>query len=154
MLSTIRHTGGLILADEMGLGKTIQIIALLLNDRPTTVKPALIICPTSLIANWRSEILKFGPDLTILIHRGSHRAGVSSGLQRAEVVITTYDTLVNDQAIFVGVQWSWLVCDEAQAVKNPDSNRRRSIATVPRDRAIPMTGTRNHYHRWLYPAAS
>jgi SNF2 family DNA or RNA helicase len=138
---TIRHTGGIVLADEMGLGKTIQIIALLLADRPSNDEPALIICPTSLIANWRKEILRFGPELSVLIHRGSHRTGITRGLQRAQVVLATYDTVVNDIAIFSGMRWSWLVCDEAQALKNPDSARRKAIATIPRRRTIPMTGT-------------
>lgn len=141
MSDTIEHTGGLILADEMGLGKTIQIISLLLLREPNEKSPALIICTTSLIANWRSEIFQFAPKLSVLIHRGPHRAGLSSGLQRAQVVITTYDTLANDLPIFIGVEWSWLVCDEAQAIKNPDSNRRKAVAAVPRLRAIPMTGT-------------
>ncbi len=138
---TIRHTGGVILADEMGLGKTIQIIALLLIDKPSNDEPALIICPTSLIANWRKEILNFGPELSVLIHRGSHRAGTTSGLQRAQIVLATYDTVVNDIAIFSGMKWSWLICDEAQALKNPNSTRRKAIATIPRRRTIPMTGT-------------
>lgn len=141
MLDTIRHTGGLILADEMGLGKTIQIIALLLAEKPSEAKPALIICPTSLLANWRKEILKFGPELSVLIHRGGHRTGVSSGLQRAQIVLSTYDTVVNDIAIFSGMTWSWLICDEAQALKNPDSGRRKAISRIPRLRTIPMTGT-------------
>ncbi len=141
MWRTIRHTGGIVLADEMGLGKTIQIIALLLGDRLTSREPALIICPTSLLANWRKEILKFGPELSVLIHRGSHRAGTTSGLQRAQVVLATYDTVVGDIAIFSGMTWSWLICDEAQALKNPDSARRKAIATIPRRRTIPMTGT-------------
>ena len=141
MRDTIQHTGGLILADEMGLGKTIQIIALLLCDLPSPETPALIICPTSLIANWRQEIFRFAPTLSVMVHRGTHRTGISRGLQKAQVVITTYDTLVNDQAIFEGVHWSWLICDEAQAVKNPDSQRRQALATIPRQRTIPMTGT-------------
>lgn len=141
MAQTIRHTGGIILADEMGLGKTIQIIALLLDQAPSIDTPALIICPTSLIANWRKEILKFGPELSVLIHRGAHRAGTTTGLQRAQVVLATYDTVVNDISIFSGMTWSWLVCDEAQALKNPDSSRRYAIGTIPRRRTIPMTGT-------------
>jgi SNF2 family DNA or RNA helicase len=141
MLDTVRHTGGLILADEMGLGKTIQIISLLLSERPDPNSPALIVCPTSLIANWRQEILRFAPGLSIMIHRGPGRAGVPSGLQRADIVITTYDTLVNDESIMQAITWSWLILDEAQAVKNPDSSRRKVAAGVPRLRTIPMTGT-------------
>lgn len=141
MAETIRHTGGLILADEMGLGKTIQIIALLLSDRPLTAEPALIVCPTSLIANWQKEILTFAPELSVLIHRGAYRTGIVAGLQRAQVVLATYDTVVNDISIFSGMTWSWLICDEAQALKNPDSGRRKAIASIPRRRTIPMTGT-------------
>lgn len=141
MLEIGRHTGGFILADEMGLGKTIQIIAVLLTEPPSPQAPALIVCPTSLIANWKKEILRFAPELSVMIHRGAHRTGVSSGLQRAQVVITTYDTLVNDEIIFLGVKWSWLICDEAQAVKNPDSQRRKAVANLPRTRTVPMTGT-------------
>ena len=141
MLDISRHTGGFILADEMGLGKTIQIIAVLLSEPPTAHAPALIVCPTSLIANWRREIFRFAPELSVMIHRGPHRTGVSSGLQRAQVVITTYDTLVNDETIFLGVNWHWLICDEAQAVKNPESQRRKTVANIPRSRSVPMTGT-------------
>lgn len=61
MWETVQAHGGLILADEMGLGKTLQIIALLVKDPPPEQSPALIICPTSLIANWVREIERFAP---------------------------------------------------------------------------------------------
>ena len=141
MRETLKQTGGLILADEMGLGKTLQIIALLVLDPPSEVSPALIICPTSLIANWRREIMKFAPALSILLHRGPKRAGIFRDLQRSQIVITTYETLANDIAIFSSFEWSFVVCDEAQAIKNPDARRRAAIASVPRKRCIPMTGT-------------
>ncbi len=141
MWETISHTGGLILADEMGLGKTLQIIALLLMEPLKNDAPALIVCPTSLIANWVREIERFAAGITLMVHRGPNRAGVYRGLQKANVVITTYDTMVNDISIFSSFEWSWVICDEAQAIKTPDSNRRQAIATIPRRRAIPMTGT-------------
>lgn len=141
MSDTVSRTGGLILADEMGLGKTLQIIALLMIDPPSSRAPALIVCPTSLIANWVREIARFAPTLGVAVHRGAHRTGVVSGLQTSQVLITTYDTMVNDIAIFSSPEWSWVICDEAQAIKNPHSNRRQAIATIPRKRAIPMTGT-------------
>jgi len=141
MRSIIDRTGGVILADEMGLGKTIQIIALLLLDRPSIAAPALILCPTTLIANWVREIQRFGPSLSVYVHRGPDRARLPRDLLGASIVVTTYDTLVNDLVLFKAVQWSWLVCDEAQALKNPDSLRHRSVVQIPRDRAIPVTGT-------------
>jgi len=133
--------GGLILADEMGLGKTIQIIATLLLKEPTKDHPALIICPTTLIANWQREIKSFAPTLTMLVHRGSGRTGFYKDLMRSQIVITTYDTLVNDISIFLGVNWSFLICDEAQAAKNPESQRRKALGKVPRRYTIPVTGT-------------
>lgn len=141
MWETINYTGGLILADEMGLGKTIQIIALLLIEPPKTGAPALIVCPTSLIANWVREFTSFAPSMSVMVHRGPNRAGVYRELQKTNVVITTYDTMVNDISIFSSFEWSWVICDEAQAIKNPDSNRRQAIVTIPRRRTIPMTGT-------------
>jgi len=141
MWETISHTGGLILADEMGLGKTLQIIALLLMEPPEAESPALIVCPTSLIANWVREFARFAADITVMVHRGPGRAGIYRELQKTSVVITTYDTMVNDISIFSSFEWSWVICDEAQAIKNPDSNRRNAIITIPRRRTIPMTGT-------------
>ncbi|MEP1963231.1 DEAD/DEAH box helicase [Tateyamaria sp.] len=141
MHDTLSHTGGLILADEMGLGKTIQIISLLLLDPPTETAPALIVCPTSLISNWQREIFNFAPKLSVLVHRGPHRAGIFRGLQVAQVVIVTYDTVVNDISIFSAFEWGWMICDEAQAIKNPNSSRRIELATISRKRCIPMTGT-------------
>lgn len=141
MWETVNRTGGLILADEMGLGKTLQIIALLMRSPPAPDSPALIICPTSLIANWVREIERFAPSLSVLVHRGANRAGIYRYLQRTSVVITTYDTMVNDIAVISSFEWSWVICDEAQAIKNPESNRRKAIVGIPRRRSIPMTGT-------------
>jgi SNF2 family DNA or RNA helicase len=141
MVQAIRRHGGLILADEMGLGKTLQVIGLLLTDRPTEASPALIICPTSLIVNWTRELARFAPDLSVLVHRGPQRTGAYRVLQRSRVVVTTYETMVNDIAIFSAFEWSAVICDEAQALKNPDSSRRRAVVRIPRRAAIAMTGT-------------
>ena len=141
MRNTISRTGGVILADEMGLGKTIQIIGLLLLDPPDPGAPALIVCPTTLIANWVREIAKFAPSLDVVVHRGADRARLHRQLLASSVLVTTYDTLVNDLVLFKAVEWSWLICDEAQAIKNPDSQRHQAVSAIPRCRAIPLTGT-------------
>ena len=141
MRNALSRTGGVILADEMGLGKTLQIISLLLLDPPDSTSPALVICPTTLIANWVREFGKFSPSLTVMIHRGSGRGTLPRHLLGAQIVITTYDTVVNDLVLFKAVEWSWLICDEAQALKNPDSQRRQSVSDIPRKRTIPVTGT-------------
>jgi SNF2 family DNA or RNA helicase len=141
MQRVLASSSGLILADEMGLGKTMQIIALLLLNPPKEIAPALIICPTSLITNWSREFEKFSPSLSIFVHRGPNRTGIYSELQSCNVVITTYETMVNDIAIFTSFEWSWLICDEAQAIKNPNSLRRQNIEKINRKKTIPMTGT-------------
>lgn len=141
MRKTLKTMQGCILADEMGLGKTLQLIALILLDPPSKDRPALVVCPTSLLANWAREIEKFAPSMTYMIHRGPKRTGIYSGLMAAQVVITTYDTVVRDLPIFRSVNWMYVVCDEAQAIKNPDSERRRAIISLPRKYSIPVTGT-------------
>ena len=141
MHDCLATTGGLILADEMGLGKTIQIIALLLLDPPEKTSPALVVCPTSLLANWVRELGRFAPNLTALVHRGPNRTGSYKGLQRTPVVITTYDTLLSDVSIIRSVEWSFVIADEAQAIKNPRSQRRQAIIQAKRRRTIAVTGT-------------
>lgn len=141
MARMIAHTGGVILADEMGLGKTIQIISLFLLNPPERDAPALIVCPTTLIENWVRELRNFAPSLSVMVHRGPDRAGLHRDLLKASVIITTYDTLVNDSVILSAVEWSFVVCDEAQAIKNPTSRRRSAVARLRRRRAIPVTGT-------------
>lgn len=138
---TIHEAGGIVLADEMGLGKTIQIIGALLLDPPAPDAPALILAPTTLIANWVRELARFAPGLTVRVHRGPDRARLARDLPGAQVLITTYDTAVNDLVLFRAMEWSWLICDEAQAVKNPLSQRRLAVASIPRRRTVPLTGT-------------
>ena len=141
MYQCLRRTNGLILADEMGLGKTLQIIALLLLDPPTYGSPALIACPTSLIANWQREIKRFAPSIQTVIHRGSDRTGYYRALEQNQVVISTYDTVINDISIMRSVKWKYVICDEAQAIKNPTSDRRKSLIQLPRTYSIAVTGT-------------
>lgn len=141
MHRTLQRTGGVILADEMGLGKTLQILGVLLLEPPSTEAPALVICPSTLVANWVREASRFAPGLTVMVHRGSDRARLHRALQRAQLVITTYDTVVNDLVLFKAIRWSHVICDEAQAIKNPEAQRRKAVAELPRSRSIPVTGT-------------
>ena len=141
MARSLNNYGGLILADEMGLGKTIQIIALILHKGFDNSKPILIACPTTLIANWAREIENFAPSLTYLVHRGDRRTGFYKDLLRANITITTYDTLVNDLTMFRGIDWGYFICDEAQALKNPESMRRIAAGEISTEFTIPVTGT-------------
>lgn len=137
----IQRLGGCILADEMGLGKTIQVISLLLTLKPSHQSPALVICPTSLITNWCTEIKRFAPDLSFGVHRGQDRAGIPASLKKVDVIITTYGTAVADCRLLAAINWTWVILDEAQAIKNPESERRLALSMIKGKYHLPMTGT-------------
>tara|TARA_Y100000588_G_scaffold33831_1_gene32857 strand:- start:4266 stop:6164 length:1899 start_codon:yes stop_codon:yes gene_type:complete len=132
---------GGILADEMGLGKTVQIIALMTSIDDERMFPVLIVAPTTLIENWRREIMKFSKGITPMVHRGPQRTGSPDDLRNQQVVITTYETLIRDESLFEGVDWKLMVLDEAQAIKNPGTERAESIKRIPHGVGIAVTGT-------------
>jgi SNF2 family DNA or RNA helicase len=118
-----REKQGGILADDMGLGKTIQTLALMLTD-PPDAPPSLVVAPTSVLENWAREATKFAPGLTTAIYHGEDRelAGLdASGEKRVRLLITSYGILRRDEAILAERSWQRLILDEAQAIKNPDS---------------------------------
>ena len=91
----LRRLGlGACLADDMGLGKTVQAIAMLLHERaedPEERQPTLLVCPTSVVANWRREVERFSPGLRILVHHGGSRHEGEAFLQALpghDIVIT------------------------------------------------------------------
>lgn len=141
-LSGVASEGlGCILADEMGLGKTIQIIALLTYFNDQNVSPSLIIAPATLLENWRRELLKFSPEMQVLIQSGAMRTGFPSELEKYDVVITSYDTAVRDQGLLGMINWQFVVLDEAQAVKNPGTRRALAVKAIPRGVSIAVSGT-------------
>lgn len=139
--SLFREGLGGILGDEMGLGKTMQIIALLTSEIKDKSDPALIICPSTLLENWRREIEKFSTELTTLVHQGQRRTGNPKNLAGFNVIISSYDTVVRDTALFSQIHWKIIILDEAQAIKNPDTNRSVWIKQLPRQSAFAVTGT-------------
>jgi SNF2 family DNA or RNA helicase len=141
MWGALTRFGGLILADEMGLGKTLQIICLLLLNRPKDREPALIVCPSTLMENWVREIHRFAPSLSVYRHSGNDRARLHYQIEKFDVVLSTYDTAVNDAVLFKAINWMWLIFDEAQALKNPDARRRKILSEFTRKYCIPVTGT-------------
>lgn len=132
---------GCILGDEMGLGKTIQVIAIIASRYKTKETPTLVVAPVTLIENWRREILKFAPELTVLIHRGASRTGFYKTMMDYDVVLTAYDTVVSDLSMMKMIKWDLIVLDEAQNIKTPTIKRTLGIKQLPRNCAVAVTGT-------------
>jgi len=147
-LHTHRHLGlGACLADDMGLGKSVQAIALLLREREelgVLPAPTLLVCPTSLLGNWRREIERFAPQLRIWTHYGSDRLRDEAFIQAAhqvDVVLTSYALVRRDIITMEHVPWFGLILDEAQKIKNPRTITHQAILRIPAQFRIALTGT-------------
>lgn len=130
---------GGVLADDMGLGKTLQTLAVML-DR-SSLGPALVIAPTSVGFNWIRETEKFAPQLDVTLYRETDRTDFLTQVGPGSVVVCSYGLAMRDASQLAGVQWSTLVLDEAQAIKNSRSKTSTAIATIPADWKVALTGT-------------
>ena len=135
------------LADDMGLGKTAQTIAHLVIEHAEgrLDRPALIVVPTSLVANWSAELKKFAPHLRVEVLHGldrhERRAGIDSAPENVHVVITTYTVLSRDIEVMVPLQWHIVVLDEAQVIKSPDSKATRAVCRLDTRHRLCLSGT-------------
>jgi SNF2 family DNA or RNA helicase len=147
-----RHELGGILADEMGLGKTLQALALLtaLPGRPSahqaTGRPlfnalSLVIAPASLLENWRREAARFAPQLRVFIHHAGQRLSSAAAFVNHDLVITSYGTLARDQALFTSIEFTAVVADEAQHIKNRRSQNAAALRALRARARFLLTGT-------------
>ena len=146
----LQHLGlGGCLADDMGLGKTIQVIALLVllkKKGSAANEPSLLVVPASLIANWRAEIARFAPNLSVFVAHPSEVPPPELGsltpeaLSERDVVITTYGTLQRVAGL-TSRSWNVVVLDEAQAIKNPGAKQTRAVKTLRAKIRLALTGT-------------
>ena len=134
-----RH--GAILGDVMGLGKTLQAIGLITHNINEGAKDNLVICPGTLLENWRREFVKFSPSLNVLTHYGAYRAGTAAKLRGHDVVVTTYDALIRDHSMLSTINWNLVIIDEAQAIKNPRAQRTIRCKGLPRNFGLAISGT-------------
>jgi superfamily II DNA or RNA helicase len=146
-LSTMSSLGlGACLADDMGLGKTMQLLAFLLRRReqaPGDSRPALLVAPTSVIGNWEREVERFAPSLAVFAHYGSERARSVAEFPRdpGSLVITSYGLLRRDAALLAGVDWSVVLLDEAQNIKNAASATASAARALRASQRFALTGT-------------
>ncbi len=130
-LGFLRSAGlGGILADDMGLGKTLQTLCVL-GPR------SLVVCPTSVLPNWASELQRFRPSLKVSTYHGPGRTLDES----ADVTLTTYSILRLDAAVLSGRTWDAVVLDEAQAIKNPESQVARAAFGLKANFRLALSGT-------------
>jgi non-specific serine/threonine protein kinase len=133
---------GGILADDMGLGKTVQALSCLQLFKEKTKKMrALVVCPTTLMFNWENEIKKFTPKLTYKIHHGGERERDKKLFDNFDVVITTYGTLRGDIKFMAETEFDYVVLDESQAIKNPQSKVTKAACLLNAKHRICMSGT-------------
>ncbi len=141
LVSNIKYNFGCILADDMGLGKTIQVLSAILHFKemnPLDSEPSLIIVPPTLISNWENEIKKFTPKLTYYIYHGSNR---TFPLEEYDIILTSYGVIRLDLDMFSDKKWFICVIDEAQNIKNPNTQQTKAIKNVPAANKIALTGT-------------
>jgi SNF2 family DNA or RNA helicase len=132
---------GCILGDEMGLGKTLQVIGLFQAQKNIGHLPFLVICPATLLENWRRELAQFAPSLRVLIHAGDKRCGSTQGLRAYDVIVTSYETAMRDEPFLSEISWRVLALDEAQNIKNPSAQRTLCVKRFSRDVSVAVTGT-------------
>jgi SNF2 family DNA or RNA helicase len=137
------HFGGC-LADDMGLGKTLQTIALLESVYSREFPASLIVAPKSLLHNWQNELRKFAPDLKIYIHAGTYRykpEQIEDLFSSYQVIITSYGTVRADVDYLSTYAFHYLVLDESQYIKNPESITYQSVKKLYSEHKLALTGT-------------
>jgi superfamily II DNA or RNA helicase len=145
-LRRLRDFGlGGILADDMGLGKTIQAICALseIHHSGCRVPPSLIVCPTSLVDNWKEELHRFDPDLKVITFVGApgERRKLLAQKNSVDVFVTSYGLIQRDLEHFEPLSFSYVILDEAQAIKNRETRNARSVKRLTADYRLVLTGT-------------
>ncbi len=137
------HDLGGLLADDMGLGKTAQTIAHIVIEHADgrLDRPALIVVPTSLVANWGAELEKFAPHLSVVVLHGLDRHAKRGELDGVNVVITTYTVLSRDIEEMRGLEWHIVVLDEAQVIKSPDAKATKAVCRLDTRHRLCLSGT-------------
>lgn len=146
-MKTLAHYrfGG-ILADDMGLGKTLQSIAFISSVLPEIRQqkiPAMIVCPASLVYNWRNELHKFSPEIRTAIADGTktERSRILKDMSDLDVIITSYPLLRRDIELYIQQTFHTLIFDEAQAFKNHNTQTAQTVRELQSQYKFALTGT-------------
>ncbi len=134
------------LADDMGVGKTPQVLAMLEERRSqreqgAAIPPSLAVLPRSLVYNWIREAARFTPKLRVLDHSRADRDKTMATIQDHDLVLSTYGTLRRDAAEFRNVKFDYVILDEAQAIKNSESESAKAARLLNGEHRLVMSGT-------------
>ena len=133
-----------LLADEMGLGKTLQTLCWISLERVNEQargKPALVICPTSLVGNWAREAEKFLPEMKCLVLSGPDRKKRFEEIPASDLVITSYALIRRDQEAYAPYRFSAAILDEAQHIKNRSTQNALAAKQIQAFNKLVLTGT-------------
>jgi SNF2 family DNA or RNA helicase len=145
-LSFLSRLGlGACLADDMGLGKTVQALAMIQHRRDCgDRRPVLLVCPMSVMENWRQETGRFFPGMSTYVHHGRARDRGDDfvrGISGCAMVLTSYALLQREISLYQRVDWQGVVLDEAQNIKNPDTQQARAARAIKSEWRVVLTGT-------------
>ncbi|WP_316794756.1 DEAD/DEAH box helicase [Pedobacter agri] len=133
---------GSCLADDMGLGKTIQILAFILSQRNKVKHNTnLVVVPASLIFNWKAEVVKFAPSIKVKTIYGNERSKTTDRFDQFEIILTSYGTLLSDIRFLKDYRFNYVFLDESQNIKNPESQRYKTVRMLQSRNKVVMTGT-------------
>ena len=131
-----------ILADDMGLGKTLQALTVLQKAKEVDGSmPTLVICPTTVVFNWESEIQKFAPELTCLKLAGVDRKNHFKEIPNYDVVITSYALIRRDIKHFKDINFRYIILDESQNIKNAMSQTAQAVKQLQANHKLALSGT-------------
>ncbi|MBN9298388.1 MAG: DEAD/DEAH box helicase [Filimonas sp.] len=130
------------LADDMGLGKTLQTICFLQHLTDKYKKEThLVVAPTSLIYNWESELKKFAPGLTYLIHHGQQRKFDEKEWKKYNLIITSYGSVRSDIEQLATFRFGYIICDESHVIKNPAAQLAKAVLQLQSRNKLILSGT-------------
>ncbi|GAB3987885.1 DEAD/DEAH box helicase [Spirosoma daeguense] len=135
---------GSLLADDMGLGKTLQVISVLLKFKQEGrfgKQKGLIVLPTTLLTNWQKEISRFAPDLQARIYHGSNRKLPEDKADTYDLMLTTYGIVRSDLDKLKKQNWAIVIIDEAQNIKNSDTEQTKAVKSLKSPIRIALSGT-------------
>ncbi|MCD8029047.1 MAG: DEAD/DEAH box helicase [Erysipelotrichaceae bacterium] len=130
-----------ILADDMGLGKTLQVIDLL--ESIDSALPSIVVCPSSLVYNWESEVHKFSKKLHVgcIVKSQDNRKQMIQAYQEYDLLVTSYDYMRRDYKLYEGKTFEYVILDEAQYIKNQKTLNARTVKKLQSNSRLALTGT-------------